>query len=142
MASRMPYGVVLHCGTFRSAWDLIIFICTIYVAALVPYQAVFKREGYELSTDIMDSESEEETTSGITNTSSNSTSMNIGGMNFINRSFDIFVEAVFIFDVILNFRTTYVSKSGNVVFNPRLITKNYFKSWFSVDLFAAIPGKI
>jgi len=42
--------------------------------------------------------------------------------------------------VILNFRTTYVSKSGNVVFNPRLITANYFKSWFSVDLFAAIPG--
>ena len=81
MASRMPYGVVLHCGTFRSgrvfsiqrslidwslndlwladknaliwkpkwAWDLIIFICTIYVAALVPYQAVFKRDGYDLA---------------------------------------------------------------------------------------------
>lgn len=47
----MPYGVVLHCGTFRSAWDLIIFICTIYVAALVPYQAVFKRDGYELRKD-------------------------------------------------------------------------------------------
>ena len=121
MASRMPYGVVLHCGTFRSAWDLIIFICTIYVAALVPYQAVFKREGYELKGE----------------------SDGLGdeiGISFINRSFDVFVEAVFIFDVILNFRTTYVSKSGNVVFNPKLITKNYFKSWFSVDLFAAIPG--
>ena len=47
MASRMPYGVVLHCGTFRSAWDLIIFVCTIYVAALVPYQAVFQESGYE-----------------------------------------------------------------------------------------------
>ena len=138
MASRMPYGVVLHCGTFRSAWDLIIFICTIYVAALVPYQAVFKREGYELLSDInMDNELMDST-----NTSSNSTSMVIGDISFINRSFDVFVEAVFIFDVILNFRTTYVSKSGNVVFNPKLITKNYFKSWFSVDLFAAIPGKI
>ena len=134
----MPYGVVLHCGTFRSAWDLIIFICTIYVAALVPYQAVFKREGYELLSDInMDNELMDST-----NTSSNSTSMVIGDISFINRSFDVFVEAVFIFDVILNFRTTYVSKSGNVVFNPKLITKNYFKSWFSVDLFAAIPGKI
>ena len=134
----MPYGVMLHCGTFRSAWDLIIFICTIYVAALVPYQAVFKREGYELLSDInMDNELMDST-----NTSSNSTSMVIGDISFINRSFDVFVEAVFIFDVILNFRTTYVSKSGNVVFNPKLITKNYFKSWFSVDLFAAIPGKI
>ena len=137
----MPYGVVLHCGTFRSAWDLIIFICTIYVAALVPYQAVFKREGYELLSDInMDNELMDSTSSN--NTSSNSTSMVIGDISFINRSFDVFVEAVFIFDVILNFRTTYVSKSGNVVFNPKLITKNYFKSWFSVDLFAAIPGKI
>ena len=119
----MPYGVVLHCGTFRSAWDLIIFICTIYVAALVPYQAVFKREGYELAGE-SDGASDEI------------------GISFINRSFDVFVEAVFIFDVILNFRTTYVSKSGNVVFNPKLITKNYFKSWFSVDLFAAIPGTL
>ena len=36
-------------------------------------------------------------------------------ITYINRSFDVFVEAVFIFDVILNFRTTFVSKSGNVV---------------------------
>lgn len=32
----------------RSAWDLVIFVCTIYVAALVPYQAVFNESGYEL----------------------------------------------------------------------------------------------
>ena len=42
-------------------------------------------------------------------------------ITYINRSFDVFVEAVFIFDVILNFRTTFVSKSGNVVFTPHLI---------------------
>ena len=33
----------------RSAWDLVIFVCTIYVAALVPYQAVFQQSGYELT---------------------------------------------------------------------------------------------
>ena len=60
-------------------------------------------------------------------------------VTYINRSFDVFVEAVFIFDVILNFRTTFVSKSGNVVFNPNLISKNYLQSWFIIDLFAAIP---
>lgn len=50
-----------------------------------------------------------------------------------------FRQAVFIFDVILNFRTTFVSKSGNVVFNPSLISRNYIRSWFVIDLFAAIP---
>ena len=75
----MPYGVVLHCGTFRSAWDLIIFICTIYVAALVPYQAVFKKEGY----DLMESP---------TNSSGNSLFKNIPEISIINRGFDVFVE--------------------------------------------------
>ena len=32
----------------RSTWDLLIFICTIYVAALVPYQSVFKDSDYVL----------------------------------------------------------------------------------------------
>ncbi|CBY37151.1 unnamed protein product [Oikopleura dioica] len=110
MASRMPYGVVLHCGTFRSTWDLLIFICTIYVAALVPYQSVFKDSDYVL----------QKYAHSLINLSS-------------------FLLAVFIFDVILNFRTTFVSKSGNVVFNPSLISRNYIRSWFVIDLFAAIP---
>ena len=79
MASRMPYGVVLHCGTFRSAWDLIIFICTIYVAALVPYQAVFKKEGYDLM-------------SSASNSTGNSLFKNIPEISIINRGFDVFVE--------------------------------------------------
>lgn len=39
----------------------------------------------------------------------------------------------------MNFRTTYVSKKGEVVSNPRSIAINYVKSWFVVDLFAALP---
>ncbi|XKL68393.1 hypothetical protein PGB90_003884 [Kerria lacca] len=42
-------------------------------------------------------------------------------------------------DIILNFRTTYVSKKGEVVSSPRSIAINYVKSWFVVDLFAALP---
>ncbi|XP_065200831.1 potassium voltage-gated channel subfamily H member 8 isoform X3 [Planococcus citri] len=52
---------------------------------------------------------------------------------------DVVVEALFIVDIILNFRTTYVSKKGEVVSNPRSIAINYVKSWFVVDLFAALP---
>lgn len=42
-------------------------------------------------------------------------------------------------DIILNFRTTYVSKSGQVVYDPRSICIHYVATWFFVDLIAALP---
>jgi hypothetical protein len=42
-------------------------------------------------------------------------------------------------DIILNFRTTYVSKSGQVVYESRQIALNYIRGWFLLDLLAAIP---
>ncbi|XP_024945498.1 potassium voltage-gated channel subfamily H member 8 isoform X2 [Cephus cinctus] len=52
---------------------------------------------------------------------------------------DVVVEALFIVDIILNFRTTYVSRKGEVVSNGKSIALNYLKSWFLVDLVAALP---
>ncbi|CAB3384865.1 Hypothetical predicted protein [Cloeon dipterum] len=52
---------------------------------------------------------------------------------------DVTVESLFIGDIILNFRTTYVNKKGEVVSSPRSIALNYLKGWFVVDLLAAIP---
>lgn len=42
-------------------------------------------------------------------------------------------------DIILNFRTTYVSHSGQVVYDPRSICIHYLATWFFVDLIAALP---
>ncbi|KYO43381.1 potassium voltage-gated channel subfamily H member 3 [Alligator mississippiensis] len=42
-------------------------------------------------------------------------------------------------DIVLNFRTTFVSKSGQVVFDPRSIFLHYLTSWFLLDLVAALP---
>ncbi|CAH1399208.1 unnamed protein product [Nezara viridula] len=42
-------------------------------------------------------------------------------------------------DIILNFRTTFVSKKGEVVSKSSSIALNYLKGWFVVDLLAAIP---
>ncbi|XP_066586736.1 potassium voltage-gated channel subfamily H member 8 isoform X2 [Prorops nasuta] len=52
---------------------------------------------------------------------------------------DVVVEALFIIDIVLNFRTTYVSRKGEVVSNSKSIALNYVKSWFFVDLVAALP---
>lgn len=38
-----------------------------------------------------------------------------------------------------NFRTTYVSKSGHVIYDFKLIAINYIRGWFLLDLLAAIP---
>uniref|UniRef100_U3IPA1 Potassium voltage-gated channel subfamily H member 4 n=1 Tax=Anas platyrhynchos platyrhynchos TaxID=8840 RepID=U3IPA1_ANAPP len=42
-------------------------------------------------------------------------------------------------DIALNFRTTYVSHSGQVVYEPRSICIHYVATWFFVDLIAALP---
>lgn len=42
-------------------------------------------------------------------------------------------------DIILNFRTTFVSQSGQVVFSSRLIFLHYIRTWFLLDLLAALP---
>lgn len=39
----------------------------------------------------------------------------------------------------MNFRTTYVSQSGQVVYEPRSICIHYTTTWFFVDLVAALP---
>ncbi|KAJ2952844.1 hypothetical protein O0L34_g7210 [Tuta absoluta] len=52
---------------------------------------------------------------------------------------DVVVEALFIIDIVLNFRTTFVSKKGEVVSDWKAIALNYIRSWFIVDLLAALP---
>ncbi|XP_050503214.1 potassium voltage-gated channel subfamily H member 8-like [Diabrotica virgifera virgifera] len=52
---------------------------------------------------------------------------------------DVFVEALFFIDILLNFRTTYVNTKGEVVSAWKTIAINYLRTWFLVDLLAALP---
>ncbi|XP_042221677.1 potassium voltage-gated channel subfamily H member 8-like isoform X2 [Homarus americanus] len=52
---------------------------------------------------------------------------------------DVVVEALFLVDIILNFRTTFVNKKGEVVLSPIRIATHYVKGWFVLDLVAAMP---
>ncbi|ESO08636.1 hypothetical protein HELRODRAFT_128997, partial [Helobdella robusta] len=62
-----------------------------------------------------------------------------GNNQRITLYFDVFVEMLFIIDIIFNFQTTYVNKSGQVIYQPKLIAFNYLRGWFVLDLLAAIP---
>ncbi|XP_067397444.1 potassium voltage-gated channel subfamily H member 4 [Emydura macquarii macquarii] len=101
--------ILLHCSVFKALWDWLILLATFYVAVTVPYNVCF--------TDTQDSLA-----------AARSTIVS-----------DIAVEMLFILDIILNFRTTYVSQSGQVVYDPHSICVHYVATWFFVDLIAALP---
>ncbi|CAN0361572.1 unnamed protein product [Lampetra fluviatilis] len=101
--------ILLHYATFKAGWDWLTLLATFYVALTVPYNVCFV--GKE----------DKPVPSRITIVS------------------DIAVEFLFITDIILNFRTTFVSKSGQVVYDSRLICMHYSTTWFFIDLIAALP---
>uniref|UniRef100_A0A3B4ZLA3 Voltage-gated delayed rectifier potassium channel KCNH4 n=1 Tax=Stegastes partitus TaxID=144197 RepID=A0A3B4ZLA3_9TELE len=105
--------ILLHYSVSKALWDWLILLATFYVAVTVPYNVCFV--SHDESSD---------------------------GRSLVSRSTigsDIAVEMLFILDIILNFRTTYVSQSGQVVYDARSIYIHYCTTWFFVDLIAALP---
>ena len=101
--TKIPRFTVFHYSLFKTIWDWIILILTLYTAVVAPFVVSFKFT----STDLV--------------------------------IFNIIVDTVFVCDVMLNFKTTYSSKDGEIVFDSKMIVKNYVKSWFAVDFVAALP---
>ena len=52
------------------------------------------------------------------------------------------MDIIFFIDIVLNFHTTFVGPSGEVVSDPKIIRMNYFKSWFIIDLLSCLPYDI
>lgn len=58
---------------------------------------------------------------------------------YIHSELSLLLRILFFADILFNFRTTFVNKKGEVVSDSKTIAFNYLKSWFVVDLFAALP---
>lgn len=58
---------------------------------------------------------------------------------FTNNTFNLKFPWASFSDIVLNFRTTFVSKKGEVVSDSKAIALNYIRTWFVVDLLAALP---
>ena len=52
------------------------------------------------------------------------------------------MDVMFIVDIFINFRTTFVDANEEVVSHPCRIAVHYFKTWFIIDLVAAIPFEL
>ncbi|XP_036796859.1 potassium voltage-gated channel subfamily H member 4-like [Oncorhynchus mykiss] len=102
--------ILLHYSVSKALWDWLILLATFYVAVTVPFNVCFVSHQDDTDWD------------------SRSTIAS-----------DIAVEMLFILDIILNFRTTFVSQSGQVVYDARSIYLHYCGTWFFIDLIAALP---
>ena len=53
--------------------------------------------------------------------------------------FESMIDFLFLFDLVLNFRTAYFSSRGVLVSRPRAVAKHYLKTWFVIDFISAFP---
>uniref|UniRef100_A0A914DXK7 Cyclic nucleotide-binding domain-containing protein n=1 Tax=Acrobeloides nanus TaxID=290746 RepID=A0A914DXK7_9BILA len=112
--TRIHHCTIVHYSPFKAVWDWIILLLVIYTAIFTPYAAAFLlRESNQEPRTLKISEPLE--------------------------IIDLIVDIMFIIDIIINFRTTYVNENDEVVSHPGKIANHYFKGWFIIDLIAAVP---
>ncbi|XP_026232075.1 potassium voltage-gated channel subfamily H member 7 isoform X2 [Anabas testudineus] len=113
---RMDKFTILHYSPFKAVWDWLILLLVIYTAILTPYSAAFL---------LNDQEEQKRRECGYS----------CSPLNVV----DLMVDIMFIIDILINFRTTYVNQNEEVVSHPAKIAIHYFKGWFLIDMVAAIP---
>ncbi|XP_051809624.1 potassium voltage-gated channel subfamily H member 2-like [Acanthochromis polyacanthus] len=113
---RIQKWTILHYSPFKAVWDWVILLLVIYTAIFTPYSATFL---------LSDQEEAAIQTCGYS----------CSPLNVV----DLIVDIMFIVDIIINFRTTYLNSNDEVVSQSSRIAVHYFKGWFLIDLVAAIP---
>ncbi|XP_058531300.1 potassium voltage-gated channel subfamily H member 6 isoform X1 [Ochotona princeps] len=115
-APRIHRGTILHYSPFKAVWDWLILLLVIYTAVFTPYSAAFL---------LSDQDESQRGVCGYT----------CSPLTVV----DLIVDIMFVVDIVINFRTTYVNTNDEVVSHPRRIAVHYFKGWFLIDMVAAIP---
>jgi hypothetical protein len=121
---------ILHYSPFKAIWDWLVLALVTYTAVVTPYMASFVLA--------MDEEREE-----IEQRMHNET----GTDNYYRYSdpmaiVDYVVDIMFVIDIFINFRTTYVDGNNEVISSPCRIAVHYMKTWFIIDMLAAIPFEL
>ncbi|KRX88194.1 Potassium voltage-gated channel subfamily H member 7 [Trichinella pseudospiralis] len=112
--ARINHCTILHYSPFKAVWDWIILLLVIYTAVFTPYVAAFLLREESVSRRQHKYHDPLEVV-------------------------DLIVDIMFIVDIIINFRTTYINDNDEVVSHPGKIAIHYFKGWFIIDVVAAVP---
>ncbi|XP_062338231.1 potassium voltage-gated channel subfamily H member 2-like [Osmerus eperlanus] len=113
---RIHKWTILHYSPFKAVWDWLILLLVIYTAIFTPYSAAFLLSDQEEA-------------------AMQSCGYSCSPLNVV----DLIVDIMFIVDIVINFRTTYVNSNDEVVSQSSRIAVHYFKGWFLIDMVAAIP---
>ena len=107
---------IRHDSFMKAVWDWIVLLLVIYTTIEIPYYVAFVLPTHK----------------------------KIRWAASASEVINLIVDFLFIVDMVINFRTTYVCGLGGsrVVVHPRRIAWHYFKTWFVVDFLAAIPFEL
>ena len=106
---------ICHDSLFKAVWDWLILALVIFTAIEIPYFVAFlvPLQGSKWSHF-------DEVTPLL--------------------AVNLLVDVIFIADILINFRTTFINPSTDeVVSAPRQIALHYLKTWFVVDFLSAMP---
>uniref|UniRef100_H3C3A5 Voltage-gated inwardly rectifying potassium channel KCNH2 n=1 Tax=Tetraodon nigroviridis TaxID=99883 RepID=H3C3A5_TETNG len=113
---RIQKWTILHYSPFKAVWDWVILLLVIYTAIFTPYSATFLLSDQE-------------------ETAMQTCGYSCSPLDVV----DFIVDIMFVVDIIINFRTTYVNSNEEVVTQSSRIAVHYLKGWFLIDMVAAIP---
>ena len=130
-APKVHPWTILHYSLFKAFWDWLILFLVIYTAIVTPYMASF----------VLTRDKQREDLNKDPGTRKNYQSSN-SGSDFTLVIVDYIVDVMFIIDIFINFRTTFVDFNDEVVSHPCRIAVHYVKTWFLIDLVAAIPFEL
>ncbi|CAL8098242.1 unnamed protein product [Calicophoron daubneyi] len=123
-APRIYPFTLKHYGPVKAVWDWLVLVFVIYTAVFTPYAAAFLLQEAKLRRRYHDGWGR------------------YGGLTPDHNPLqiiDLFVDVMFIIDIFINFRTTYVNKNDELVSHPCRIAIHYLKGWLLIDVVAAIP---
>ena len=121
---------ILHYSPFKAIWDWVVLFLVMYTAIITPYMAAFV-----LTRDTTTAVFSNSTRKGVRPSPASLADDPLVIVDYI-------VDVMFIIDIFINFRTTFVDAKDEVVSDPFRVAVNYVKGWFLVDLLAAIPFEL
>ena len=106
-----------HESEFKALWDWFVLALVLYISIEIPYEAAFFQK--------------EARSKGVWEKISTGEPREV---------VNLLVDLMFIADILINFRTTYVDTASAVVISaPKRIAVHYLKTWFTIDFVSAIP---